>query len=145
MSKKIQFFSFSSDIFLLKIWKYPFPILSCSFKWHTLHEMHFPVMQRSCDILLLQHLQKQPSRGVLRKRCSENMQQIYMRTPMPKCDFNKFALLYNFIEIALQHGCSHVNLLHIFRTPFLHNNRRLLLKLVVTKSLTKSIFSKNRF
>ena len=33
--------------------------------------------------------QKQPSRGVLKKRCFENMQQIYMRTPMPKCDFNK--------------------------------------------------------
>ena len=32
------------------------------------------------------------SRGVLRKRCSENMQQIYRRTPMPKCDFNKVAL-----------------------------------------------------
>ena len=25
----------------------------------------------------------------------------------------------NFIEIALRHGCSPVNLLHIFRTPFL--------------------------
>ena len=35
--------------------------------------------------------QKQPSRGVLRKRCSENMQQIYRRTSMPKCDFNKVA------------------------------------------------------
>ena len=33
--------------------------------------------------------QKQPSRGVLRKRCSENMQQIYRRTPMSKCEFNK--------------------------------------------------------
>ena len=33
--------------------------------------------------------QRQPFRGVLRKRCSENMQQIYTRTPMPKCDFNK--------------------------------------------------------
>ena len=32
--------------------------------------------------------QKQPCRGVLRKRCSENMQQIYRRTPMPMCDFN---------------------------------------------------------
>ena len=30
--------------------------------------------------------QKQPFRGVLRKRCSENMQQIHRRTPMPKCD-----------------------------------------------------------
>ena len=34
--------------------------------------------------------QKQPSRGVLRKRCSENMQQIYKRTPMPKCKFKKY-------------------------------------------------------
>ena len=36
-------------------------------------------------------VQKQPSRGVPRKRCSENVQQIYRRTPMPKCDFNKVA------------------------------------------------------
>ena len=34
-------------------------------------------------------LQKRPFRGVLEKKCSENMQQIYRRTPMPKCDFNK--------------------------------------------------------
>ena len=50
--------------------------------------------------------QKCPSRGVLRKRCSENMQQIYRRTPMPKCDFNKVAS--NFNEIILWHtmeGC----------------------------------------
>ena len=33
--------------------------------------------------------QKQPSRGVLKKSCSKNIQQIYRRTPMPKCDFNK--------------------------------------------------------
>ena len=33
--------------------------------------------------------QKQPSGGVLEKRCSENMQQICRRTPIPKCDFNK--------------------------------------------------------
>ena len=30
-------------------------------------------------------VQKPPPRGVLKKRCSENMQQIYRRTPMPKC------------------------------------------------------------
>ena len=35
--------------------------------------------------------QKQSPRGVPRKRCSENMQQTYRRTPMPKCDFNKVA------------------------------------------------------
>ena len=36
---------------------------------------------------------------------------------MPRYDLNKVAS--NFIEITLQHGCSPVNLLHIFRTPFL--------------------------
>ena len=36
-------------------------------------------------------VQKQPVRGILRKSYSENMQQIYRRTPMPKCDFNRVA------------------------------------------------------
>ena len=45
---------------------------------------------------------------VLGKRCSENM-------------------LCNFIKIALRHGCSPVNLLHIVRTPFLRNTSRCLL------------------
>ena len=31
------------------------------------------------------------SRGVFRKRCFENIQQIYKRALMPKCDFNKVA------------------------------------------------------
>ena len=48
---------------------------------------------------------KQPSRGVPMKRCSENMQQIYRRTP-------------NLIEITLQYGCYPVSLLPILRTPF---------------------------
>ena len=30
------------------------------------------------------NLQKKPSRGVFRKEYSENIQQIYRRTPMPK-------------------------------------------------------------
>ena len=59
---------------------------------------------------------KQPPRVVLRKRCSEIMQQIYRRTPMPTCDFYKVAL-----QITLRQGCSPVILLHIFRTLFLKN------------------------
>ena len=55
--------------------------------------------------------QKQRSRGVLRKRCPEDMQKIYRSAISIK-------LLYNFIEIVLRHGRSSVNLLHIFRTPF---------------------------
>ena len=37
--------------------------------------------------LLASDRQKQPSRGVLRKSCSKNLQQIYRRTTMPKYDF----------------------------------------------------------
>ena len=45
---------------------------------------------------------------------------------MPKCDL--IELLCNFIEITLRHGCSPVNLLHIFRRPFFKNTSgRLLL------------------
>ena len=77
-------------------------------------------------------MQKQPSRGVLKKRCSENMQQIYRRTPMPKCNL----LLCNFIEVILRHGCFPVNLLHNFRTPFLKNTSGwLLLQIVILKVL----------
>ena len=47
------------------------------------------------------------------------MQQIYRKTPMSKCDFNK--VVSDFIEIALRQGRSPVNLLHIFRTPFQQN------------------------
>ena len=40
--------------------------------------------------------QKQPFTVVLKKRCSENIRQIYKRTSMPKCDFSKvFALYWN--------------------------------------------------
>ena len=47
--------------------------------------------------------QKQPSRGVLRKSRSKNIEQIYRSV---------------IFETALRrHGCSPVNLLHIFRTP----------------------------
>ena len=37
-------------------------------------------------------------------------------------------LLLNFIEITLRHRCSPVNLLHIFRTPFLKNTSEWLLQ-----------------
>ena len=49
-------------------------------------------------------VQKQPSRGALKKKCSENTQQIYGRTDMPKCDFNKVALqIYCFATLLKPH------------------------------------------
>ena len=37
-------------------------------------------------------VRKQPPKDVLKKRCSENMQQIYRKAPMPKRDCNKVVL-----------------------------------------------------
>ena len=67
-------------------------------------------------LFLSSGFEKQPSRGVAGKRCSENMPQIYRRASMPKGDFNKVAS--NFIKITLRYGCSAVDLLHVFGTPF---------------------------
>ena len=85
-------------------------------------------------MVLISYLQKQPPRGGCSKRCSENIQQTYRRTPMPKCDSIK--LLWNFIEITLRHECSPLNLLYIIRTPFSNNTSELLpLYLVNTSAL----------
>ena len=60
--------------------------------------------------------QKQLPRGVLKKSCSKNMQQIYRRTPMLKCDFNKVAkqLCWIFSEHLFLRtplgGCFHIAL-----------------------------------
>ena len=46
--------------------------------------------------------QKQPPRGFLRKSCSENMQQIYRRTLMLKCDFNIVAKQLQLLKLLKQ-------------------------------------------
>ena len=50
---------------------------------------------------LIISVQKQPFRDVLRKRCSGNMQQIYRRTPMPKCDFISRLCSFKFFKGCL--------------------------------------------
>ena len=53
-------------------------------------------------------------------------------------------LLCNFIEITLRHGCSPVNLLHIFRTPFPKNTSgRLFLWINFTSPKLKVILQNN--
>ena len=86
----------------------------------TSHSIDWPNFVVWLSLLLeipgIMCIQKESSRGVLRKRCSENIQQTYRRTSMSKCNFNKVVLH------------SPVNLLHIFRTPFPNSfsERRLL-------------------
>ena len=76
----------------------------------------------SCDSRLVHFLRKQkkqPPRGVIRKRCSENMQPIYTRKPRPKCDFNKIPC--NFIGITLRHEFSFCKFAAYFQNTFCKN------------------------
>ena len=51
---------------------------------------------------------------------------------------SKFTGEHRFIEITLQHRCSPVNLLHIFRTSFLKNtSRRLLLDTLLLNKISE--------
>ena len=85
--------------------------------------------------------QKQPSKSVLRKRCSENMQHIYKRTPMLKSHFVMGVLAY-VCYISLGHFflrtpleccfCSTISLIKVFNVftaddeYFRHNSRNFL-------------------
>ena len=44
--------------------------------------------KKNFSVVLKRWFQKQPTEGVLNKSCSENMQQIYRRKPIPKCYFS---------------------------------------------------------
>ena len=54
-------------------------------------------------------------------------------------------LLCTFIEIALPHGCSPVNLLHILRKPFPNNTSEVLLLTVITFIPMKTQHHLHRF
>ena len=71
------------------------------------------------------HTKKQPCKGVLIKSCSEKLQQIYRKKPMPKCVFNKVAKqLYWNLTLAWVFSCKFVQ---FFRTAFYKNCGGLLL------------------
>ena len=101
------------------------PTISCmvgfifAYPCHQYMSVKSRITVRQVLKMLRKQHQKQPSRGALRKRCSENIQQIYRKHPCRSAISIK--LLCNFIEITLRHGCSPVSLLHIFRTLFPKN------------------------
>ena len=63
-------------------------------------------------------IQKYPSKGVLKKSVLKICSKFTGKHPCRSVFSIK--LQSNFIEITLRHGCSSVNLLHFFRTPFLN-------------------------
>ena len=57
-----------------------------------------------------------------------------------KCEFNNLHI--NLIEITLHHGCSPVNLLRIFRTPFHRNTSgELLLEHLFSRNTSQWLLS----
>ena len=79
--------------------------------WYRKHRAEATLQRCSCEKVF--HLSIRTS-WFLWKGILINMQQIYRRAPMLKCDINKAAW-----QITLQHGCSPVNLLHIYKNTFL--------------------------
>ena len=77
-------------------------------KFLTFWKEHFQKSENMPGIV-----QKQPSIGVLIKSCSGNVQQIYRKTLITKCDFNKVALQLYWNSI--RHWYSPVNLLHFHK------------------------------
>ena len=80
-------------------------------------------------------MQKQPSGGVLMKRCSENMQQIYRRAPMPKWDFNKVCF-----AITLSHAITNHTFAWVFSCKFAAYSHHLILfyQQIGMKSISKT-------
>ena len=107
-------FSSSEDVKLLR-WR----LKMC---WRSLHGMFWGRLEgvfKTNKCLLGIHKSSHPEvflrKGVL-KKCCKFAGEYQCRSAI------SIKLLYNFVEIALWHGCSLVNLLHIFRTPFPKNN-----------------------
>ena len=64
--------------------------LRVAFEPHNCHRCHCGTRDTCSTVLLhlyAEMFQKQPSGGVFRNRCSENMQPVYRRTHIPKYDF----------------------------------------------------------
>ena len=76
-----------------------------------------------------------------KKMCSTNMQEIYRKTSMQKCDFSK--LQTSFIEILLTRGCYCVNLFHIY-LPYFSTQIRVKFGLLSNVLLTSSMFFSER-
>ena len=66
---------------------------------------------------------------VILKKCSKCIGEHQCRSAV------SIRLLCNFIEIALRHRCSPVNLLYIFRTPFLKNTSETPLNFLFSNTL----------
>ena len=100
-------------------------VMSSTTLWAVVHKMKWKISQKSSTI------RKQPSgivflgKAVL-KICTK------FTGEHPCRNVISIKLQSNLIEITLQHGCSSVNLLHIFRTPFPRNTSGWLL-LTITK------------
>ena len=66
---------------------------------------------------------------------NHSFNQINIACNMSRYYFQKQPSKSNFLEMALRHGCSPVNLLHIFRIPFPRNTPGWMLLYFVSKSL----------
>ena len=87
------------------------PFISCIFHVETSQQICFAnqvtvfcmiqVFVKGNSEQTIVQIPKQCPRGVLKKRCPENMEQIYRITPMQQCDFKKVAKQLNHFAVWL--------------------------------------------
>ena len=90
--KTKEIYIFTSDVDVEECCTFFNPELKISFQQFLIF-LSFVNMHIVYNIIyiymVIVFIQKQPSIGVLIKKCFENMQQIYRRAAMSKCNFNK--------------------------------------------------------
>ena len=89
-----QVFSYEFCEISKNIFSYRTPPVSASAPSSSLKTCRVEIFSKNVYtrhfLFIFTQFQKQPFRGVLRKRCSENMRQNCRRTRMSKCDLNKW-------------------------------------------------------
>ena len=60
-------------------------------KWLGENYLWYPLYIINLETMDLTEAARVLLQSIIKRRCSENMQQIYRRTPMPKCDLNNIA------------------------------------------------------
>ena len=84
----------TSEMFQVRTWSPLFDdfVIKCYLYVYICTSIFLISSGSSCETAGFCNKRKQPSRGYLIKRYSENIQQIHRRASMSKCDFNKVAL-----------------------------------------------------
>ena len=142
-----EIWNFQSFIYKTKVWAWNsscYVVFINCFTKNAKKITFLPNIKRTTTYVVY-IMQKQPSRSVLRKRSSGNMHQIYRRIAVPKCEFNKVALLSCKFAVYYQNKFSKKPLDNCFWLKLSKQGFGQLLLIVKTGIWSKSVIKKLQF